>query len=216
MSRVRSHPARLDSMGDESPGGGAEGAGGEHGWQLLPVFVPCVASLLRSATFDADCCVVHDVMRPKGGTLLRAGERVVALNGARLVSAAADSAGGGATGSWAGLVESRLKVLLQSLPKPSLKRPQSPPDGSAAHQSAGGAIAGSIAATLLVQRALGASDEPVKQGGVYKIRRYLDTSRSSLVGQEAAIRSAKQLADDLQNMHLKSDLKSARLNSPRE
>ena len=209
MSRVRSHPARLDSMGDESPGGGAEGAGGEHGWQLLPVFVPCVASLLRSATFDADCCVVHDVMRPKGGTLLRAGERVVALNGARLVSAAADGAGGGATGSWAGLVESRLNVLLQSLPKPSLKRPQSPTDGSAAHQSAGGAIAGSIAATLLVQRALGASDEPVKQGGVYKIRRYLDTSRSSLVGQEAAIRSAKQLADDLQNMHLKSDLKSA-------
>ena len=100
-------------------------------------------------------------------------------------------------------------MLLQSLPKPSLKRPQSPTDGSAAHQSAGGAIAGSIAATLLVQRALGASDEPVKQGGVYKIRRYLDTSRSSLVGQEAAIRSAKQLADDLQNMHLKSDLKSA-------
>ena len=61
-------------------------------------------------------------MRPKGGTLLRKGERIVALNGARLVSA--DGAGGSATGSWAGLVESRLKLLLQSAPKPSLKRPQ--------------------------------------------------------------------------------------------
>ena len=196
-------------------GGGGAGAGGEGsepaGWQLLPVFVPCVASLLRSARFDADCCVVNDVMRPKGGTLLRKGERIVALNGARLVSA--DGAGGGATGSWAGLVESRLKLLLQSAPKPSLKRPQSPTEGSAAHASEGGAIAGSIAATLLVQRALGAWDAPVKQGGVYKIRRFLDTSRSSLVGPEAAQRSAVQLADDMQNLHLKADIKSARLSA---
>ena len=199
MSRVRSHPARLDSMdggGDDSLVGG--------GWQLLPVFVPCVASLLRSAAFDADCCVVHDVTRAAGGTLLRAGERVVALNGARLV--AVD--GTGATDSRVGLVEGRLQLLLQSLPKPSLKRPQSPSDGSAA--SAGGA--GSIAATLLVLRALGASDEPAKHGGVYKIRRYLDTSRSSLVGPAAAVKSAQELADDLQAMHLKS----ARLSSPRD
>ena len=72
-----------------------------------------------------------------------------------------------------GLVEGRLQLLLQSLPKPSLKRPQSPPDGklmSASGNQSGlsgdGAVAGSIAATLLVQRALGATDEPVKQGGV--------------------------------------------------
>ena len=77
----------------------------------------------------------------------------------------------------------------------------------------GGAIAGSIAATLLVQRALGAWDAPVKQGGVYKIRRFLDTSRSSLVGPEAAQRSAVQLADDMQNLHLKADIKSARLSA---
>ena len=64
-----------------------------------------------------------------------------------------------------------------------------------------------------MQRALGAWDAPVKQGGVYKIRRFLDTSRSSLVGPEAAQRSAVQLADDMQNLHLKADIKSARLSA---
>ena len=63
----------------------------------------------------------------------------------------------------------------------------------------------SVAATLLVQRALGAADEPTKHGGVYKIRRFLDTSRSSLASStNHAVRSAAQLADDLQALQIKS------------
>ena len=61
-----------------------------------------------------------------------------------------------------------------------------------------------------MQRALGVADEPPKHGGVYKIRRYLDTTRSSLAtSTNHAMRSAQQLADDLQALQLKS----ARLNT---
>mgnify|MGYP004300044975 CR=1 FL=1 len=63
----------------------------------------------------------------------------------------------------------------------------------------------SVAATLLVQRALGSADEPTKHGGVYKIRRFLDTSRSSLASStNHAVRSAAQLSDDLQALQIKS------------